>query len=878
MSEELLQTAPIWLGRYVYYRLGSTTLHQLRRKKIIGKVPKSIENKKPDGLIVLPGGIVKAVIEYKLPSELNSKAKVEAAVKQEIEVARSLCKLLIVTDGEKTYWINALSGREIKRNDKRVPMVFDARKIVSGSITVEEKIDLETLIDQAEYSLTERNDVIDEPRILDPTPLAREVWQKIWINTGREPEKCLYNVVEIFIFKFLSDIAVLDYTNNFSSVYQIKQEKSSEAALTRYADVCSKDIKKMFPAGDDGTTILNGTIFVNEKGEANLSQATLFGQVLDSFQKYDEKNGSFKYVTKEFKTRLYETFLRQSAGVKNLGQYFTPRNVVQAMVKMSDINMLNAGARICDPFCGVGGFVLEAITMSERLFREYEPENGKIHPKITVLGFDKGSDEKDDERTIILAKANMLIYFSELLSRYHSEEHLESFAKNAFNQVFHLLRTNLGTFGKIDEEPFDLILTNPPYVTMGSGSIKEALSSDAHLCEYAQKNDGHKPYYDGIGRGTQSLAMEWIIKNLKAGGQALVIVPDSLLMQVSVLEYIKENCIIQGIISLPVRTFYTTAQKTYILIIRKKEINRMQETPIFTYLASEIGETRDAQRYMVKNNQPVPNDLLEAVSLFQHFKIYHTVPAAPRCKLISFDDFSELGNWLVDRLWPLEEKQELGIIEEKSSITQEEFVNVLTDLSEYLKTTLKREKPVVTKADYKSMPLGEFFEFPSIRGVTRNTIFAHPGNIPVYGGRMSGTPIGYIEDNVSGVKYFSNCLGWNRQGSVGYVFWHDHRFTTTDDHRPMILKEEYKDVINLEYIRIQSEAVLLASGFSWGKTAGKEKIKDIYIEIPCNADGSISRKAQDQYIEKYEFIHEPQVIMKNYFEVLQHSIELENDA
>ena len=84
----------------------------------------------------------------------------------------------------------------------------------------------------------------------------------------------------------------------------------------------------MVPKGEDGTTIFNGTIFVNEKGEANPAQAELFGEVLESFQHYDEKNGSFRYVTKEFKTRLYETFLRQSAGVKKLGQYFTPRNVV----------------------------------------------------------------------------------------------------------------------------------------------------------------------------------------------------------------------------------------------------------------------------------------------------------------------------------------------------------------------------------------------------------------------------------------------------------------------------------------------------------------------------------------------------------------------
>ena len=682
MSEELLQTTPFWIGRYSYFRLGSTTLNQLKKAKIINKFSKKLADKKPDGLITLSGGIVKAIIEYKTPAELSSKTKIEKAISQEIEVAKSLCKLLIVTDGTKSYWINALSGNEILRNGKKITFVFDAGKITSCKMTIEERIDLESLIDQADYSLNETNDNLIEPEILDPTPLAKEVWQKIWINTGKEPEKCLYNVVEIFVFKFLSDIGVLEYYNNFNSVYDIKDRVSSEAALTHYANNCRKTIKDdMFPKGDDGTTIFNGTIFVNEKGSANLSQATLFGQVLDSFQLYDEKYGSFRYVTKEFKTRLYETFLRQSAGVKNLGQFFTPRNVVQAMVKMSNAHLLNAGARICDPFCGVGGFILETISMTPSIFKEFEPVNEKISPKITLIGYDKGTDEKDDERTIILAKANMLIYFSDLLAKYHSREHLKSFSNNAFNKVFHLLKTNLGTFGKIDDEPYDLILTNPPYVTSGSSSIKEALATDAVLTKYKNQSVGQEAYNSANGRGTQSLAIEWIIKNLKSGGMALVVVPDSLFLQGNMIDYIKASCIIEGIISLPVRTFYTTAQKTYILIIKKKDGVQVQDSDIFTFLVSEIGETRDSKRFPLDQN-----DLIEATSLFNLFKTNNPLPKSKRCKTISFEEFDKMSHWLIDKLWSDSEKEQLGISEEKESITEEDFWGIVDDIQSYIKT------------------------------------------------------------------------------------------------------------------------------------------------------------------------------------------------
>lgn len=320
MSEELLQTTPFWIGRYAYYRLGNTTINQLKKARIINSINSELKDKRPDGLIVLPGGKVKAIIEYKTPEELSTERKVNKAIQQELEVAKLLCKILIVSDGKKSIWINALTGKPITKNGIKVTQVFDASKIIGNELTLEEKLQLENLIDQAEYSLSEKENDIKEPQILDPTSLAKEVWQKIWISTGKEPEKCLYNVVEIFVFKFLSDIGVLDFTNNFNSVYEIREHKGKEAALIRYATVCRREIKEdMFPKGEDGTTIFNGTIFVNQDGKPNLSQANLFSQVLDCFQKYDELNGSFKYVTKEFKTRLYETFLRQSAGVKNLG-------------------------------------------------------------------------------------------------------------------------------------------------------------------------------------------------------------------------------------------------------------------------------------------------------------------------------------------------------------------------------------------------------------------------------------------------------------------------------------------------------------------------------------------------------------------------------
>ena len=88
--------------------------------------------------------------------------------------------------------------------------------------------------------------------------------------------------------------------------------------------------------------------------------------------------------------------------------------------------------------------------------------------------------------------------------------------------------------------------------------------------------------------------------------------------------------------------------------------------------------------------------------------------------------------------------------------------------------------------EFTNVTISKLFELPTIKGITKKFIKLHEGNIPVYGGKMKEEPIGYIEDSLKGVKYFENCLAWNREGSVGFVFWHKHKFTTNDHHRPLI--------------------------------------------------------------------------------------------
>jgi len=387
--------------------------------------------------------------------------------------------------------------------------------------------------------------------------------------------------------------------------------------------------------------------------------------VLKKFQKY----GRLEYIDYDFKSQLFESFLKESISKKNWGQFFTPIKVIRAIEKMAK-DEIKEGVTICDPACGVGKFLLEPI--KSRLDKFYEIDGDNVIPKITIRGFDKGFD-KDEQKTIILAKANMLIYFSEIIKDYPN--HTVEFGK-IFNESF-TLKTNsiLGTLRDPVKEEYDLILTNPPYVTSGSSNLKDEIKKDKEL----------KAYYKINAIGVEGLFMEWIIRALKPNGKAFIVVPDGIFNRQNdknLREFIKQECFIDGVISLPLNTFFTTNKKTYILCLTKKNtIKDIQKEPVFTYLISEIGESRDINRFPIEQN-----DLDEAVTLFNFFKgnkkDFAKFNTDPRCKIFPIEKFKPEQHWSIDRWWSQEEKISLGIEEQENIIDIDEFSNVIDEIAE----------------------------------------------------------------------------------------------------------------------------------------------------------------------------------------------------
>lgn len=843
MSEELIQKnlveAPEKMGDWNFYNIGATTLKALKSAKIIpDRDYDEYEGKKPDALIVKKPLVI-AAIEYKTPAQLRTYKQIEKAIAQELGTAQALqAKDYIVTDGKKSIWVNPANGHEILQEDSsKITLNFDKN---SAECIV--------LINKIRASINASNDTIRAAASVDPLPLAEKVWQDLWAVSGATPENCLYTFVEIFIFKYLSDLGVLKGMYSFYDLLSKYSGNNENEVLEFYASTIRVKIKELFPGNPkDKTTIINGTIFVSKDDKAVSGYAAVFHKILKRFNDF----GTLENIDYDFKSKLFETFLKESISKKNWGQYFTPLKVVRAIVNMADVE---PGMKICDPACGVGKFLLEPILHSlDRLYSVGTDEEGKekLTPNITLTGFDKGFD-KDEQKTIILAKANMLIYMSGMIKEHPG---LTAQFAQLFNETF-TLQTNsiLGTLAKPITEEYDLILTNPPYVMSGSSNLKEEIAKDETL----------KKYFSISAMGIEGLFMEWIVRALKPGKKAFIVVPDGIMNRSNdkkLRDFILDQCNIDAVISLPLNTFFTTNKKTYILALTKKvAVNvggvptlQKQATPVFAYLCSEIGETRDVYRFDIDQN-----DLETASDLFNMFKGSKAKfkTEDKRCKIISVDAFYNGPHWCVDRWWNHEELISLGIEDEKKTIGLGDFRSLLCDtasaIAEIDEPLGEIQASITPLLSTKEFPITELFEIKRGSGkYTKAYTKKHVGDIPCYSGNTFGA-FAQIDSS----DFNAPCLSWAIDGLAGYMMIHKQPFSATN-HRGILVPKT--DKVNLDYLKYVLEPMFRelkkgregANGENEYTSLPPFMIKNVKIVLPITEDGTPDLEVQAEIANKY---------------------------
>lgn len=845
-------------GNYELLELGSTTIKELERHGLLSNIPssvdfpftkynppKNIKNTKPDSVFfsrIADNIKTVAARELKQPNEFNTTDKIVKAIEQGIFAATVLnVPVSIVTDGTTFKYIDVIASLKQKE-----------------IIEVEEYRDFNPAV--LESLLAPEQDSIKNPGIL-----AEKVWQAIWHATKQEAKECLMTFVEIFILKFLSDNlpeSILPSRYRFYELVKYSEDdfkkNYGKSQIEYYTQEIRNQIKSIFKEKEvvsnnlyaelfglktivSPTSLINGFAFLKSSETSIETFNRTFIEILGYFNEF----GGLQNIDPEFKLRLYETFLKKTVRQQKLGQFFTPRNIVKAVIKMAKLNELKKDSIIFDPAAGVGGFILEPLIQKNALENNFKFKDGEVKSKVKIVGADC------DINTNILAKANMLIHLSEEVRNPHAT--IDSLNK-LLAETFLVLNSNqhLGTLEFPIKEKVDLILTNPPYVTQGSKIYKEEINNTKGL----RNGIDLKDYYERSGLGLESLFLRYISGSLKPGGRAFVIVPQGLLTrtETSTKDKILSECNLIASISLPRNAFYSTAQKTYLIVLEKRKTKVGSRPNVFCAIATSLGESLDARRIPLPND----NDLDSIANCFisNNWDTNMFGSVSNKIKVIESENFMSSDRWDVYRFWSDDELVSLGEREEAVSRAnfleevQDKMSSIIEDIS-----SIENEIKELTKGEMLEVSLSNENYFNIRRGkrVTRKDGDQNSGNIPVYSGSKDPLrPLCTV--NEAFAKYKSipiekkPIITVNANGYVGAVFLRNEECIIHDD--VMIVEVLNKD-IDLEYV-VHSLRASVAEGNYEYEAKLYSRVKELVFEIPVDEDGNFDLKLQKKISKSYK--------------------------
>jgi len=259
---------------------------------------------------------------------------------------------------------------------------------------------------------------------------------------------------------------------------------------------------------------------------------------------------------------LYEEKIKRMGNAgRNGGEYYTPRPLIRAIVKVVAPRI---GERIYDGACGSAGFLCESF--------DYLKASGKLTTKdLTTLQTRTFYGKEKKSLAYVIGIMNMILHGIE--------------APN-------ILRTNTLSENLADiqeKDRYDIILANPPF---GGKERKEV-----------QQNF---PIRTGE---TAFLFLQHFIKMLKAGGRAGVVIKNTFLSNtdnaaVSLRKLLLESCSLHTVLDCPGGTFQGAGVKTVVLFFEKGTKTRK----IWFYQL-------DPGRNLGKTNPLNDDDLAEFVKL-----------------------------------------------------------------------------------------------------------------------------------------------------------------------------------------------------------------------------------------------------------------------
>ncbi|PVX27890.1 HsdM family class I SAM-dependent methyltransferase [Sphingomonas pokkalii] len=237
----------------------------------------------------------------------------------------------------------------------------------------------------------------------------------------------------------------------------------------------------------------------------------------------------------------YEGLLQKMAEEtkRGAGQYFTPRVLIDTMVALMQPQ---PGEVIQDPAAGTGGFLIAA----DRVMKEATDDYFTLSDRLKVFQLSeafRGIENVPDTYRLLLMNL-----------------HLHGMGASKID-----LGDTLSPKGKepaFGKQSADLILSNPPFGPAGGPPTRDDLSITDRVSSY------------------QLPFVEHIVRALRLGGRAAVIVPDNVLFDdgrgKALRQRLMEWCDLHTILRLPTGIFYAQGVKTNVLFFTRAD----EEAPL----------------------------------------------------------------------------------------------------------------------------------------------------------------------------------------------------------------------------------------------------------------------------------------------------------
>lgn len=349
----------------------------------------------------------------------------------------------------------------------------------------------------------------------------------------------------------------------------------------------------------------------------------------------------------DVKGDIYEYLLSKltTAGIN--GQFRTPRHIIDAMIELIAPQPTET---VCDPACGTAGFL--ARTM-EYLNRMHSSEAGILIDEEGNKNYT--GDLLEPYREHINTNMFWGFDFDTTMLRVSSMNMALHGVANA-NILYQdsLSKSIKEHFPKQEKDFFDVILANPPF----KGSLDETNTNPDVLGMVKTKK-------------TELLFIAHILRALKLGGRAAVIVPDGVLFGSSQAHQqlrqtlIKQNQL-EGIVSLPSGVFKPYAGvSTAILIFTKGG----STNHVWFYDLQADGYSLDDKRTELKGEGT--NDLPDAINQWQQYRKLLETNASEEVMNQAFGDKTK-KSFLVDSKTIVENKFDLSINRYKEVVYKQE--------------------------------------------------------------------------------------------------------------------------------------------------------------------------------------------------------------